>query len=140
MSKKPDNIVFSEEEGYNAKLLPYATTVGAPIIKLDDVVTWKAQGIHRVNKEFQNKFDELKNEYNRLIEEYQWNDMIYNAKFTFEPVVGEIYYMYLDKYGKEFLSLISPTEWKQEFIGTFKLNSERKWILLDKNEQKSTDI
>lgn len=132
MAKKPDNIVYTEEEGYHSKLLPYATTVGAPVIKLDDVVTWKTQGIHRVNKEFQNKFDELKNEYNKLIEEYQWNDMIYNAKFTFEPVVGEIYYMYIGKDGNEFLSLISPTEWNQEYVGTFKLNSERKWILLDK--------
>lgn len=135
MAKKPDNIVYTEEEGYHAKLLPYATTVGAPVIKLDDVVTWKTQGIHRVNKEFQNKFDELKNEYNKLIEEYQWNDMIYNAKFTFEPVVGEIYYMYIGKDGNEFLSLISPTEWNQEYVGTFKLNSERKWILLDKADK-----
>jgi Protein of unknown function (DUF2452) len=134
MSKKPDNVVYSEEDGYYAKLLPYGTNVGAPVIKLDDVVTWKRQGIHKVNREFESKFSELKNEYNKLIEEYQWNDMIYNAKFTFEPVVGEIYYMYINKEGNEFLSMISPQEWNQEYVGTFKLNSERKWILLDKKE------
>ena len=32
--ERPDNIVFSEEQGYNASLLPYATNVGAPLIKI----------------------------------------------------------------------------------------------------------
>ena len=55
MSKqKPDNIVYSDEQGYNASLLPYATNVGAPVIKTDDVVAWKSRGIHSVNKEFEN--------------------------------------------------------------------------------------
>jgi hypothetical protein len=134
MSKKPDNIVYSESEGYNANLLPYGTTVGAPVIKLDDVVTWKVKGIHTVNKEFESKFNELKNEYNQLVEEFKWNERVYHAKFSFEPVVGDIYYMYQGSDDKEFLSLIAPTEWNQEYIGTFKLNSERKWILLDKKE------
>ena len=134
MSKKPDNIVYTEEDGYHAKLLPYASTVGAPVIKLEDVASWKTQGIQKVNKEMESKFNELKNEYNRLIEEYQWNDVIYNAKFSFEPVVGEVYFMYRDNDDKEFLSLISPDEWNKEYVGTFKLNSERKWILLDQNK------
>ena len=57
-SKKPDNVVFSEEQGYNASLLPYSTNVGAPIIKMDDIVSWKSRGISNVNKEFENKFNE----------------------------------------------------------------------------------
>jgi hypothetical protein len=140
MSKKPDNIVYNEEEGYNAKLLPYATTVGAPVIKLDDVVTWKTTGIQKVNKEIESKFNELKAEYNKLLEEYRWNDLIYNAKFSFEPVIGEVYYMYLDKDDKEFLSLIAPNQWKQKYLATLKLNSDRKWIVLDKSEDKEVEI
>jgi Protein of unknown function (DUF2452) len=140
MSKKPDNIVYNEEEGYNAKLLPYATTVGAPVIKLDDVVTWKTTGIQKVNKEIESKFNELKAEYNKLLEEYRWNDLIYNAKFSFEPVIGEVYYMYLDKDDKEFLSLIAPNQWKQKYLATLKLNSDRKWIILDKSEDKEVEI
>ena len=60
-SKKPDNVVFSEEQGYNASLLPYSTNVGAPIIKMDDVVSWKSRGITNVNKEFENKVSEALN-------------------------------------------------------------------------------
>ena len=59
-NKKPDNVVYSEENGYNASFLPYATTVSAPIIKVDDVAAWKGRGVRNVNKEFENKFNELK--------------------------------------------------------------------------------
>lgn len=94
-TKKPDNVVYTEEKGYHSSLLPYATNVGAPVIKIDDVVAWKSRGIHAVNKEFENKFLELKLAYLKLMDDYKWNEMVYNAKFSFEPVIGETYHMYL---------------------------------------------
>ena len=130
--QKPDNVVYSEEDGYNSNLLPYATNVGAPVIKTDDIVAWKTRGIHNVNKEFENKFNELKAEYQKLMEDYKWNEIVYNAKFSFEPVIGETYHMYLGDDDVSFLSLISPEEWNKEFIASFKLNSDKKWILLNK--------
>jgi hypothetical protein len=131
---KPDNIVYSQEKGYNASLLPYATNVGAPVIKMDDVVTWKSRGISNVNKEFENKFNELKMEYLELMKEYEWNELVYNAKFSFEPVIGEIYHLYTGDDGINFLSLISPQEWNKEHIGTFKLNSNKKWVVLNQKD------
>lgn len=130
-NKKPDNIVYSEEQGYNASLLPYATTVGAPVITTDDVVAWKSRGIHSVNKEFENKFQELQLAYQKLMDDYKWNELVYNAKFAFEPVIGETYHMYLGDDGIEFLSLIAPNEWNKEFVASFKLNSDKKWVVLE---------
>lgn len=132
--ERPDNIVFSEEQGYNASLLPYATNVGAPLIKIDDLVSWKSRGISNVNKEFENKFNELKMQYQNLIEEFEWNELVYSSRFSFEPVIGEVYYLYRGDDGINFLSLISPNEWNKEHIGTFKLNSDKKWIVLHKND------
>lgn len=129
-SKKPDNVVFSEEEGYNASLLSYSTNVGAPVIKMDDVVSWKSRGLNNVNKEFENKFNELKIQYEKLMQEFEWNELVYNSKFSFEPVIGEIYHLYANNDGTNSLSLIAPNEWNKEHIGTFKLNSERKWVHL----------
>ena len=133
-SEKPDNIVFSEETGYNANLLPYSTNVGAPVIKMDDVVSWKSRGISNVNKEFENKFNEIKIQYLNLMKEYEWNELVYNAKFSFEPVIGEIYHLYIGDDGINFLSLISPQEWNKEHIGTFNLNSDKKWIVLNQKD------
>jgi hypothetical protein len=128
--ERPDIIVYSEEKGYNASKLDYATSVGAPVIKMDQVVSWKSRGIQNVNKEFESKFNELKLEYQKLMEEYKWNDIVYNAKFSFEPVIGEIYHMYLGEDNLHFLSLISPQEWNKKYVATFKLNSDKKWIVI----------
>ena len=133
---KPDNIVFSEEKGYNASMLPYSTNVGAPTIKMDDVVSWKSRGISAVNKQFENKFNELKIQYENLMKEYEWNELVYHAKYSFEPVIGEIYHLYAGEDGTNFLSLISPLEWNKEHLGTFQLNSDKKWVLLNHNDHK----
>ena len=126
--KKPDNIVHSEEEGYNANLLPYATSVGAPVLKTEDVDLWKQRGVNKVNKQIETKFNELKEEYQRLVEEYRWNELVYTTRFNFEPVIGDTYHLYVGDDGEVFLSLISPSEWGREYIGSFKLGSDQKWI------------
>ena len=97
---------------------------------MDNLVSWKARGIEKVNKEFESKFNELKQEYEKLIEEFQWNELVYNAKFSFEPVVGEIYHMYTNDEGIHFLSIIAPHEWNKEYVATLKLNSDKKWVLV----------
>jgi len=126
--KKPDNIVYDEEKGYNAALLPYGSNVSAPAIKIEDIAVWKGISVNKVNKQFSAKFNELKEEYRKLVEEYQWNDLVYKSKFNFEPVIGESYHLYVGDNGESFLSLIEPTMWDREHIGSFTLNSERKWI------------
>lgn len=131
---KPDNVVYDKEQGYNANILPYGTSVGAPVIKVDDLISWKSRGITAVNKEFENKFNELKIQYEKLMEEYEWNELVYGSKFSFEPVIGEIYHLYRADDGTDFLSLIAPNEWDKEHIGTFKQNSDKKWIALHKKE------
>ncbi|WP_284653810.1 DUF2452 domain-containing protein [Flavobacterium terrisoli] len=128
--ERPDNIVFSDEQGYNASQLSYPTNIGAPAIRVDDVVAWKSRSISNVNKEFESRFNELKMQYQNLMREYEWNELVYSAKFSFEPVIGEIYHLYRDDNGFNFLSLIGPKEWNKEHLGTFKLNSDKKWIVL----------
>ena len=126
--KIPDNVVHSDESGYNASLLPYSTNVGAPSIRIDDIVSWKSRGISNVNKEFENKFNELREQYENMMREYECNELVYNSKFSFEPIVGETYHLYKGSDGVNFLSLISPNEWNRDHIGAFKLNSDKKWI------------
>ncbi len=130
-SKKPDNVVYSETEGYNASLMSYATSVGAPVIQIEDVVAFKSRGIRSVNKEFENKFNELKIQYDNLMKEYEYNELVYSAKFAFEPVIGEIYHLYRGADGINFLSLIAPFECSREHLGSFHLNSDKKWVIVE---------
>ncbi len=122
MTKKPDNV--SDNPG----ILPYGSNVGAPAIVVNDIQHWKEPRIISVNQQFEDKFLELKKEYEKLIEEYKWNELVYKAKFGFEPVIGKIYHLYYNKDGNIFLSLVEPTEWKYEHIGSFKYNHDNKWI------------
>jgi hypothetical protein len=127
----PDNVVFSEDKGYHANILPYGSSVAAPAIKVDDVIAWKSRNIHAVNKEFENKFNELKFQYQKLMEEYEWNELVYSAKYAFEPIIGEVYHVYQADDFSYFLSLIAPQEWNKTHIGTFLLNSDKKWIKIN---------
>ena len=127
----PDNVVFSDDKGYNASLLSYPTNVGAPVIHIDNLVSWKSRGISTVNKQFENKFNELKVQYDNLMKEFENNELVYNANFSFEPVIGETYHLYRGDDGYNFLSLISPVEWNKEHLGTFQLNSDKKWIAIE---------
>ena len=127
--KKPDLVVWSEEKGYYSKELTYGTNLSAPPIKIDNVTLWKESNVSKLNRYFETKFEDLKAEYSKLMEEYRWNDLLYRAKYSFEPVLGETYYLYTDNSGQLFLSLIDPNQWRNhpEFFGAFRLDSKNKW-------------
>jgi hypothetical protein len=122
MTKKPDQVVD------NPGIMPYTTNVGAPAIQKDDIEIWKQQSVSKVNHQFKTKFEELKEQYKQLVDEYNWNELVYNSKYSFEPIIGEIYYLYYNTKEEVFLSLISPNEWDKPYIGTFKLDSNQKWV------------
>lgn len=84
--------------------------------------------VNKVNKQFESKFLEIKKEYEKLIDEYRWNELVYKSKFNFEPVINEVYHLYYNNTGNIFLSLVEPSQWNYEFIGSFKYNHDNKWI------------
>ena len=94
--KKPDNVAE------NPGLLPYASNIGAPAIVPDNIELWKERAVNKVNKQIQTRFEELKREYQKLIEEYNWNDLVYKSKYSFEPVIGETYHLYYGRDGNIF--------------------------------------
>ncbi|TVZ52840.1 DUF2452 domain-containing protein [Dokdonia sp. Hel_I_53] len=135
--KKPDQVVYNEEkEAYDAALTPYATNLGAPAIVTDDVTTWKNTNISKVNHQFKTEYTELKRKYDEMMERFEYNNLIYAAKFSFEPIVGAIYHLYRSKNGDPFLSLISPEECNWDFAGTFELKADKIWSRIDVPETK----
>jgi hypothetical protein len=78
---------------------------------------------------FEQEKQEIIERVEKLYQEYNDSIMVWESKFSFEPIVGKNYFLYLC--GQEYiLSLISPEEWNKEmnFIGEFILNSDNKWI------------
>jgi hypothetical protein len=132
--KKPDNVVFNTETNtYDAALKPYASNVGAPVIKVTDTIAWKNRSISKVNHKVEAKYLELKSEYEKMIKEFEYNQLIFNSKFSFEPIIGEVYHLYKRENGESFLSLIAPNHCNFNFLGSFYLNADQIWEKTESN-------
>ena len=126
--KKPDQVVFDEKsEKYEASIKPYATNVGAPAIQMEDVTSWKNTSVKKVNHHFKTNFEKIKAQYDAMMEAFEYNDLIYRAKFSFEPVIGQVYHLYRAKDDTTFLSMIAPSECSFKFIDSFELDMDRVW-------------
>ena len=127
-SKKPDNVVFnSGTQKYDAFLKPYATSVGAPLITTTDTIAWKNRSINKLNHKVQTTYLEIKAQYDQLMKEFEYNTLIYSAKFTFEPIIGKMYHLYKRKNEETFLSIIAPNQCNFNSMGSFRLNADQIW-------------
>jgi hypothetical protein len=108
----------------------YPTEVGAPKFEPDNITLFKIEKTSKIKKYYSSKFEEMTKEYEKLMSEIQLNERLYTASHNFEPISGEIYHLYKKESGEEFLSLISPEQWKRfEFIGSYKFLSDGRWEL-----------
>lgn len=127
-TSKPDNIVFDEDSNrYDASIKPYGTNVGAPAIQVTNTAFWKNSQVQKVNHQFNARFEELQASYATMMQEFEYNNLIYNSRFNFEPVVGNVYHLYKDDNEQPFLSIIPPQECSFSFINSFRLNAEMIW-------------
>ena len=126
--KKPDMVVFNEDDNrYDAAFKPFATGVGAPQIQMTNIAPWKRNSISALNKKVKAKFEELQEAYDDLLTNMEYNALIHQARFTFQPVIGSHYHLYKGQKEATFLSLIAPHECDWEYLGSFRLNSENIW-------------
>jgi Protein of unknown function (DUF2452) len=106
--------------------LAYPTSrLGAKIVP-QDLTSFKTRGISRVERELQQEMVELRERYLAVIDAFNWNKLIYESQYRFEPIIGETYYLY-EVEGKHALSMIAPEEWHQHWLGTFRLNHDARW-------------
>lgn len=126
--KKPDNVVYNTEtQKYDAYLKPYATSVGAPVITTTDSVAWKNRSVNKLNNKIHTRFKEIKEQYEQLMQEFEDNRLIHDAEFTFEPIIGQHYHIYVRENGDNFLSIIAPNECSFNSLGSFYLNADQIW-------------
>ena len=85
----------------------------------------------KADKYFNKRLGELKEEWDKLVGEYESTKLIYETTYTFQPILGEIYHIYRGKDDDSFLSLINPNEWDKEHLGSYKLNTNGTWEKID---------
>ena len=110
------------------------------IIKIDDIEgkvyeleNWKPSNANQVKKYFTEKANEIKQDYQKLLNDFNINKIIFDSKMNFKPIIGKTYHLYENKTGQKFMSLISPSEWKKNedlfFLGSYKQDTNQKWIV-----------
>ncbi len=106
--------------------LPYpASRLAAKIIP-QDLTNFKSRGVSRVERVLQQEMVEIQERYMEVIDAFNWNKLIYESSFGFEPVCGEVYHLY-EVSGRHQLSMISPEEWHQRWLGSVRLNADGRW-------------
>jgi len=115
--------------------MPYPVSTLSPPIVPNDLSSFKSRGISEVQRDLQQKLRELREEYLRAIDHFNWNKLVYEASIQFEPVVGQTYHLYAMSRGNV-LSMIAPHEWPMRHLATVRLNVDRQW----KVETLGTDV
>ena len=129
MEKKPDLIVWSEKNGYDAKFMTYPTSAGSQGFDLPNVPLFRSESSKKMMDVFNREQQEIRERIEKMYEEYNTSIMVWESKISFEPIIGKSYFLY-NFSGELRLSLIAPNEWgyEKDYIGEFLLNSDNKWI------------
>jgi hypothetical protein len=71
---------------------------------------------------------------------YEISKAVYAAKMSFEPVVGNVYYLYARKEGEFVLSMVAPDQWGKSvpfkhFVSAVKLLGDKTWQVQDEDQK-----
>jgi hypothetical protein len=114
-------------EDKKLSLYEYPTSLSSPKIEPVDLTAFKRYGVIKANDYFSSKWEDLVEEAEILKETIELNERIYSCRYAYEPKIGETYHIYKRKNGQEFMSLIGPFEWNQEYVMSVRLNSDSVW-------------
>jgi hypothetical protein len=112
-------------------VIPYPTHVGAPNISPQDLTAFKKHGLNKVDRVVKRRFDELVKEAETLQNSILLQQEVYESNYRFEPIIGEVYHLYINSDGSKTLSLIGPTEWNKTHLYSVVLNSDMTWTKID---------
>ena len=124
--KKPDRVAD------NKMTMTYGDNVAAPAITLPDTKDYREVKVKEAQNKLKTRYEELEAEFKKLVETAADNELIYNATIRFSPKVGEVYHLYRNDTGEEWVSMVAPHEWGPnyvfEFLGSFRLATDSVWI------------
>jgi Protein of unknown function (DUF2452) len=110
--------------------LPYPVSTLSPPIIPNDLTSFKSRGISQVERDLQQKLQEIRETYLATIDHFNWNKLVYEADIQFEPIIGGTYHLY-EMRGRRLLSMISPDQWSQKHLATVRLNMDRQWKIVE---------
>ncbi|MGD7653695.1 MAG: DUF2452 domain-containing protein [Verrucomicrobiales bacterium] len=106
--------------------MPYPASTLSPPIVPQDLTSFKSRGLAEVERGLQQRLAEIREEYVRVVDHFNWNKLVYESEIRFEPVIGETYHLY-ESGDRRMLSMISPDQWTKTHLASVRLNVDRQW-------------
>lgn len=127
----------------NPHSLPYAHTAGGAVIKPEDEGKIKGRALRAMQQQTDNQMGQLYEQMQTLANQAKGiqariviSERIYQADIRFEPLIGQIYYLYAYPSGDR-LSLIAPHEWGKNaptFLAQVYLLADHTWDVQELGE------
>ncbi|MBI1341812.1 MAG: DUF2452 domain-containing protein [Terrimonas sp.] len=138
---RPDHTAFTNTEIFHKQLsvLPYSAAVSGAVIKPNEEGMIRHKALTAMEEQTNMQFDQIRKQIELLALQAQeiqkrkeLSLMIYKARLSFKPNIGQTYYLYEKEDDSFTLSLVSPKEWGKtgpykRFTAAVQLLADHTW-------------
>jgi predicted transcriptional regulator len=139
--QKEDGKAYTNTEIYHKQLsvLPYSASVAGAVIKPNEEGVIKHKALTAMEEQTNMQLDQIRKQIELLAlqaheiqKRKELSLMIYNARLSFKPNIGQVYYLYEKQNDSFMLSLVSPKEWGphgpfKKFVAAVQLLADHTW-------------
>lgn len=138
-----DGTAYTNTEYFHKQLsvLPYSASVSGAVVKATEEGVIRHKALTAMEEQTNMQLEQIRKQIELLALQAQEIQMrkelsmiIYNAKLSFQPVIGHHYYLYEKNDGSHLVSMISPKEWGggsgpyKKFVAAVKLLADHTWM------------
>jgi hypothetical protein len=133
--------VATNTEIYHKQMsvLPYSSSVSGAVIKPNEAGVIRHQALSAMEEQTNMMLTQIRQQIELLAiqakeiqKRKELSMLIYDAKLSFSPVIGQLYYLYENANGEYILTMIGPKEWGtkkpyKNFVSAVKLLADHTW-------------
>lgn len=138
---KSEGSSYTNTEIYHKQMsvLPYSASVSGAVVKPTEEGVIRHKALTAMEEQTNMQLEQIRKQIELLALQAQeihkrkeLSMLIYNAKLSFKPDIGQIYYLYEKQDGGHIISLISPKEWGEtmpykKFVAAVQLLADHTW-------------
>lgn len=136
-----DGTSYTNTEVYHKQMsvLPYSASVAGAVVKPTKEGVIRHKALTAMEEQTNMQLEQIRKQIELLALQAQeihkrkeLSMLIYNAKLSFRPDIGQIYYLYEKQDGNHLISLISPKDWGssmpyKKFVSAVQLLADHTW-------------
>ncbi len=138
---REDGNMFTNSEIYHKQMsvLPYSSSVSGVVIRPTEEGVIKNKALMAMEEQTNMQLNQIRKQIellamqaNEIQQRKEISMKIYEAKISFKPNIGQVYFLYEKRDGSYTLSMISPKEWSnggpyKSFVSGVQLLADHTW-------------